>query len=191
MYGGLNIKPPADKTEKPANNETSHGGSKSLGEYSSEEFLQLLENASPEQLEALAAIKSTSPIAETSSNAAHQIVKPSSGGAVVPMVAWWESRRLLYNLIVGASGVPAVIVLAICGVPLLQLFFFGVLPYAFAANVCYTLGLPAELITRRLWKENATHVGPMLFTLGTMFSVLLTLALSGATILFGALFGLK
>lgn len=189
MYGGWIIKPPADKTGESTNDHPERGR-QSLADYSSEEFLQLLENASPEQLEALATSSGITANAAKPASAAHQIVKPSSGN-VVPVAAWWESRRLLYNLIVGASGVPAVIVLAICGIPLLQLFFFGVIPYALAANVCYTLGLPAELITRRLWKENATHVGPMLFTLGTMFSVFLTLAISGATILFGALFGLK
>jgi hypothetical protein len=94
------------------------------------------------------------------------------------MAMWWESRRSAYNLIVGAAGLPMVVLLMISHVSLVQICVFGVLPYAFAANICYTLGFPAELISRRLFKEKASHVGPMLFTLGTMFSVILTLGIS-------------
>lgn len=103
---------------------------------------------------------------------------------------WWETRRLVYNLLVGASGLPMVILLLFWHVSLFQICIFGVLPYAFAANVCYTLGFPAEFITRRLWKDKATHVGPMLFTLGSIFSVFITLAIFVANIAFGALSGL-
>ncbi|MBY0551608.1 MAG: hypothetical protein K2W95_30275 [Candidatus Obscuribacterales bacterium] len=179
--GGINIQPPADKTN-----------TKSLANLSSEEFLKLLEDASPEQLEALAAAVPDSnrarPVAHA---AANQLVSPASNHSIVPIVGWWESRRLLYNAIVGASGLPAVIILMVCHVHLSQIFFFGVLPYAIAANMCYTLGFGAEMIARQLWKEKATHVGPMLFTLGTIFSVVLTLGLSAAVIVCGALSGLR
>lgn len=178
--GGIIIQPPADKTNP-----------NSLASLSSEDFLKLLEEASPEQLEALAAADVSRNAKPAAQAAANQLVKPSSDHSIVPIVGWWESRRLLYNALVGGAGVPAVIILMFCHVHFTQILVFGILPYAFAANVCYTLGFGAELIARHLWKEKATHVGPMLFTLGTIFSVVITLGISAAVLLCGALFGLR
>lgn len=178
--GGINIQPPADKTN-----------TKSLATLFSDEFLKLLDDASPEQLEALAAAELSDRPKPAAHAAANLLVKPASNHSIVPIVGWWESRRLLYNAIVSGAGLPAVIILMVCHVHFSQIFFFGVLPYAIAANMCYTLGFGAELIARQLWKEKATHVGPMLFTLGTIFSVVITLGISAAVLLCGALFGLR
>jgi hypothetical protein len=43
--------------------------------------------------------------------------------------------------------------------------------YAVIANVCYSLGAPAELVAKVCWKEKAQHTGPVLLTLGTIFSI--------------------
>lgn len=97
-------------------------------------------------------------------------------------VRWWESRRLVFNQVVGATGV----------VTLLGMSFFFALPpysshlplpeilapaavYGIMANVCYTLGWQTELLARRLWGRSAPDLGPLLFRQGLIFSVGLTL----------------
>jgi len=96
------------------------------------------------------------------------------------VVRWWESRRLLFNGVVGAAGLltlasaylfaalpPA---LATSGPPAA-----AVLVYAVMANVCYSLGAPADLLLRRMLGERAPAVGPAMFRYGFAFSLGLTL----------------
>jgi len=52
---------------------------------------------------------------------------------------------------------------------------FGVIAYGIAANICYTGGWIAELLARRVWREEAKHFGKIAFVMGTIFSVILTL----------------
>ncbi|HEX2211762.1 MAG TPA: hypothetical protein VHG93_29010 [Longimicrobium sp.] len=98
-------------------------------------------------------------------------------------VRWWESRRLVFNKAVGASGL----------VTLAGVSFFSLLPpgtlgepnllamaafaagYGIVANVCYSLGWMAELAARALWGREAPDLGPLLFRQGLIFSVGLTL----------------
>jgi hypothetical protein len=96
---------------------------------------------------------------------------------------WWESRRLLFNKVVGATGL-----VTLAGV---SVFFllppgtmgeFSLLPmvafaavYGIAANACYTLGWLAELAARAVWGRRAPDLGPLLFRQGLIFSVGLTL----------------
>ncbi len=92
------------------------------------------------------------------------------------IIAWWERRRPLYNLVVGACGVwtlglhtlvhgpppePAVAVVAV-----------GIM-----ANIAYTLGPVVEVTTTCLWGRRVLPVGPLLFRQGVLFSVGLTLVL--------------
>ncbi|HET7464001.1 MAG TPA: hypothetical protein VFJ82_22285 [Longimicrobium sp.] len=95
---------------------------------------------------------------------------------------WWESRRLLFNKVVGAAGL-----VTLAGISLLSLLppytgGFSLLPmvmgsvmYGIAANVCYTLGWVTELAARALWGRRAPDIGPLLFRQGLIFSVGLTL----------------
>jgi len=110
------------------------------------------------------------------------------------IVAWWETRRIPYNIIVGAVGIVS------CGLCLTTAlltehfqgeafglpdppFFalFGVISYGIMANVCYTGGWIAELIARKLWPHEGVGFAKILFFFGLVFSILLTLA-SGALI---------
>ena len=122
----------------------------------------------------------------------------STPGAVI---LWWELRRVPYNLIVGVTGIAtcgiflgtALVCDALIGVPIGMsdgmgnlLIPFAILAYGVAANVCYTAGWAAELLVVFLAGRRPRHFAPILFALGTLFSIGLTLlpavliALSGA-----------
>ena len=96
---------------------------------------------------------------------------------------WWESRRLLFNQVVGATGL-----VTLAGVSVLFLLGprtfgeFSLLPmlavaaaYGVAANVCYSMGWLAELAARAVWGRRAPLLGPLLFRQGLIFAVGLTL----------------
>ena len=94
------------------------------------------------------------------------------------IVAWWELRRPVYNAIMGAVGIGSVaVVLAVAytcengggtlGLPLV---------YVMMANVCYTGGWVTELLVARVWRVDTRRFGPIALVVGTVFSVLVTLA---------------
>jgi hypothetical protein len=103
------------------------------------------------------------------------------------IILWWERRRLLFNLIVGATGILTCTLLLVgemlaekifgdevgAGSPILAVF--GVFAYGIMANICYTGGWISELIAKYVWKEQAENLGKIAFALGIIFSVLLTL----------------
>lgn len=108
------------------------------------------------------------------------------------LVRRWEKWRLMYNLIVGLTGLLSTM-------PLLSSPAFGqfadsivtgIVEYGIAANVAYFIGPLAELYL--IWLAHDTagwlsarmraamsspSVGPLLFVLGTLFAVLITLAI--------------
>ncbi|HEX5724365.1 MAG TPA: hypothetical protein VFX98_02805 [Longimicrobiaceae bacterium] len=91
---------------------------------------------------------------------------------------WWESRRLLFNKVVGATGL---VTLSGVSVFFMLMGEFSVLPmiavaaaYGVAANVYYTLGWLIELVARAAWGRQAPDLGPLLFRYGLIFSVGLT-----------------
>jgi len=104
------------------------------------------------------------------------------------VIKWWELRRIPYNLIVGATGIVAVVIMAtvaaICqariGVPMgipdppiiavFAAFVFGVM-----ANVCFTLGWAVELGIAQVWGSVPTRFGELAFALGLLGSMLLAL----------------
>ena len=49
--------------------------------------------------------------------------------------------------------------------------FIAAIMGGFGANLCYTGGWIAEILARRLWKDKASHFGPIMWTLGTLFSI--------------------
>lgn len=149
---------------------------KIMHELSSDEFFKVLEESTPEQLQAL--IHTFEKGAGTTGSASlfRRIVDvPPGKRSMFSILLWWESRRLVYNLIVGLSGLPSVFILSLVGLtfPAVIAAFF----YALCANVCYCLGAPAEMIAGAVWKEKASHSGSVLLTLGTIFSVALTVFL--------------
>lgn len=98
-----------------------------------------------------------------------------STGAVI---AWWERRRPLYNAVVGATGLVTLSVFALALGPSMVLepgTLFGVTAYGVAANLCYSLGAPIELLLQRWLRRETYGLGPALFRHGLLYSVGLTL----------------
>jgi hypothetical protein len=97
--------------------------------------------------------------------------------------AWWEHRRLAYNVWVGTAGtftVAACTALALIpprpmgpvhfGLMWLPIVIFGAL-----ANVFYTAGPVLETAADKLWGRQLLPVGPSLYRMGLTFSVGLAL----------------
>jgi hypothetical protein len=115
------------------------------------------------------------------------------------IIAWWESRRIPYNLIVGAAGIASAIVMLITGfvtehvvgeaigVPGSPFFaIVAVIVYGIMANICFTGGWILELVSRHIWGTRAEAFGEIAFTWGTLCSVLLTLVPAAITVVVGA-----
>jgi hypothetical protein len=63
--------------------------------------------------------------------------------------------------------------LGLPGSPLFGLI--AVIGYAMGANVCFTGGWITEILVKKLWGEKAGAFGTISFSLGLLFSMLLTL----------------
>ena len=91
------------------------------------------------------------------------------------VVNWWESRRALYNLTIGAAGVLTVVTVMLLSwvhphpVPL-RLPVVPILLYAFMANLFYTMGPIADVFIHRTWGPEYAPVGPAMFRYGFVFS---------------------
>lgn len=97
------------------------------------------------------------------------------------LLRWWESRRLLYNQIVGGTGLATLGGLWVLSAlppisePMpLGFAAAGAMVYGILANLCYTMGWGVELGARLLWGRDAPDLGPVLFRQGLIFSVGLT-----------------
>lgn len=93
---------------------------------------------------------------------------------------WWESRRLTFNVIVGATGLFTIAALKVLAVlpPFsmnLAVFWPGVIAYGILANLFYSFGFVTEAAMQRAWRDETPRVGPPLFRQGLIFSVGLTL----------------
>jgi hypothetical protein len=95
--------------------------------------------------------------------------------------AWWEQRRLAYNLLVGSAGVVTLAGVAVLSAihpfqqGIILLPWQGVVVFGVAANVFYTLGGVVEWAVHRLWGRTVLPVGPALYRMGLTFSVGLAL----------------
>ncbi|MEO5567658.1 MAG: hypothetical protein ABIR92_04160 [Gemmatimonadaceae bacterium] len=105
---------------------------------------------------------------------------PAHRRTTIGILIWWESRRLVFNAIVGSTGLVSLAIMALISVippsipdvvPPWQL----VLAYGALANVCFTFGPAIEITLQRLWKGRVHPVGPVLFRQGLSFSIGLTL----------------
>ena len=96
------------------------------------------------------------------------------------IVAWWERRRLPFNLAVGAAGLLS------WGLSTLLFLLppngvVGVIPWQAAlafgvmANVCYGFGALSEVILEKAWRGRLYPTGPALYRMGLTFSVGLAL----------------
>ncbi len=117
------------------------------------------------------------------------------------VIGWWESRRVPFNLIVGSAGILSCIIVGIvaAGASILFDSDFGlpnglalivILLYGIMANICFAGGWLTELLVRRLWPRETDRFATVSFSLGLVFSVLLTLTpaiVIGAVGIFGLL----
>jgi hypothetical protein len=112
--------------------------------------------------------------------------KPAASAKEV--VGWWEARRPIYNLLVGAAGIFSCMVVAIdvfasrylhygsTSLPDPPFFvFLGIFFYGLAANLCYTGGWMAELLVRKISPAQSDQLAILSFKYGLVFSVLLSL----------------
>jgi|SRR5579862_2380981 len=99
-------------------------------------------------------------------------------------IAWWEIRRIPFNLAVLAAGITSWLVIDRIGSRMdlpgaggMQAFgmLVGVIAYAIAANIFYSLGWIVELLWSNGDKTRIESLRPKAFRLGLIFSVLLTL----------------
>jgi hypothetical protein len=96
----------------------------------------------------------------------------------IEIVLWWEIRRIPYNLVVGATGAISLVLVFLFltwsgelkpGEDLIEPLALIAAP--FAVNFCYTAGWIVELM---LWviRKRDVRSGPILFVLGTGFSII-------------------
>lgn len=108
---------------------------------------------------------------------------PDLRRTAISSLRWWESRRLLFNKVVGGTGLVTLACMSLffalppwtMGTPNLLGMAAGAVVYGIAANACYTLGWVAELVARAAWGRHTPDLGPLLFRQGLIFSVGLTL----------------
>lgn len=98
--------------------------------------------------------------------------------SVGSILAWWERRRIPYNLIVGSAGVVSVAVASLFAAlpPLGFDFFMGgglpaILVVGVLANLCYLLGPATEILMEKMWGREVLPTGPALYRMGLTFSV--------------------
>jgi hypothetical protein len=104
---------------------------------------------------------------------------PAERRTTASLLMWWESRRMLFNGIVGGTGLFTLLVVRLIafippGLPFM-LDWRPVVAYGVLANVCYTFGWAIESVAQRVWGEKCPTIGPPLFRQGLAFSVGLTL----------------
>ena len=105
---------------------------------------------------------------------------PAEVRSTTSIFRWWESRRLTFNVIVGATGLVTLATLKFIALlpPLsmhVPVFWPAIIAYGFFANLFYSLGFLTEATMQRAWHEETPRVGPALFRQGLVFSVGLTL----------------
>lgn len=107
------------------------------------------------------------------------LFEPTLMRSPIRIVRWWESRRLAYNVIVGATGLGTLVYAN--GLELLlrqgwlPIPWQAIVAYGVAANACYTLGWFVENVVERWLGRPVYGLGPALFRHGLVFSVGLTL----------------
>lgn len=150
-----------------------------LKELSADDFLALVDDASPEELQSMlmAVDKPALKPAGAKLKLFRQLFqslqyKPRG---IFDVIAWWESRRLAYNVIVGLTGLCVILIMGMIHFAPISSLTEAAIAYGIAANICYTSGWMADLFARRFWKEKAEHFAPILLSLGLIFSVGLTI----------------
>ena len=107
------------------------------------------------------------------------LFEPSLSRSPGRVVQWWESRRPVYNAIVGVTGLGTFAYSSL--VSWIATGDWSVAPwqlvvvYGIGANLFYTLGWAVEVVAERWLKRPVYGLGPALFRHGLVFSIGLTL----------------
>lgn len=97
--------------------------------------------------------------------------------------AWWEKRRVAYNLWVGSAGAFTVTACTLLSflpprppgeIPF-HLIWQPIVIFGVLANVCYTSGAVLETLAEKLFGRQLLPIGPSLYRMGLTFSVGLAL----------------
>jgi hypothetical protein len=104
------------------------------------------------------------------------------------IIKWWELRRIPFNIAVGITGVFTCVVILIVATVSSSTFgeslglpdppgiaIFGIIGYGIVANLCFTCGWVVEILVRTIWQEKAGAFAQISFSVGLLFSILLTL----------------
>ena len=106
------------------------------------------------------------------------LFEPTLVRSPLRVLGWWESRRPLYNLAVGAVGLGTLAYVGLLGLffgqGLFHVPWFAVVGYGVLANVCYSLGPAVELAVEKWLQRPVYGLGPALFRHGLVFSLGLT-----------------
>jgi hypothetical protein len=99
--------------------------------------------------------------------------------STLSLLQWWETRRPMYNIVVGGAGLFTLAVAQILtSLPVGVDFtvpWQPVVAYGMLANIGYSAGWLVETALQKLWGPACPPVGPALFRQGLAFSVGLTL----------------
>ena len=91
--------------------------------------------------------------------------------------AWWEKRRLIYNLIVGAVGI-LILIYANWSIDVSEII--GIIFYGVTVNLFYCLGFIFEVAAKYYFKSNddfSKHRNS-LFVLGVILSFFITIGIA-------------
>ena len=104
------------------------------------------------------------------------------------IIKWWELRRIPFNIIIGITGIVTCAVIAAVSTIASNTFgeplglpnppivaILGIIAYGIAANVCFTFGWLIEILVRPTWQNREGAFAQISFSLGLLFSVIVTL----------------
>lgn len=155
-----------------------------LKDLSADEFMRLIEGASPEELQSLLiAVDKPKTTSRPISSAFARLFEPLEQKDVtfLKILGWWESRRLFYNVVVGLTGVCSLMVIRVTSMNHIfsggflggfLIMAYAAVMTAIAANICYTIGCVCDAFARHFWKEKAEDFAPILYSLGLIFSLM-------------------
>jgi hypothetical protein len=101
---------------------------------------------------------------------------PESHDSAMECIAWWERYRLIFNILVGVTGLASLFTGGAFGLVSTFEIVAGILLYGLAANLTFSLGWIGELLLRHYFGSNITlrPVRSVILVAGIAFSVVIT-----------------
>ena len=149
------------------------------------EFCNLLERSSLSELESI-----LNSLNESERQKSHK--RKKDGRSLASVILWWELRRPVFNLIVGLCGLLTLIALSIVNHAPGYYLLIGTITYFVVLNLSYTTVWMIDLVVHYFSRGKGAKFREKLFQQGTVFSVMVTLALTvllPVTLLFVAPWG--